>query len=97
MPYRPCMFRSSQLGIFQCEKHFFQHSTQEMYEELHKFCLANVPDRFCSYQDFGFDMSGSQPRLFLNCTHPYQSRPLQKFSQCGEECNFHDKEGMSLH
>lgn len=46
MAYRPCRFRSSTLGIFQCEKHMFHHSHPEIYDELYEFCLVNVPDRF---------------------------------------------------
>ena len=84
------------LGVFQCEKHMFQHSYPEIYNELYEFCLVNVPDRFCSYVDFGFSLEGEQPRIFINCTHPYQSRPLGSFRDCIEECDFHDKEGESL-
>ena len=39
MVYRPCKFRSSQLGIFQCEKHRFMHTAQEHYQELYEFLL----------------------------------------------------------
>ena len=42
MSYRPCRFRTSTLGIFQCEKHLFQHSYPEIYNELYEFCLENV-------------------------------------------------------
>ena len=96
MAYRPCRFRSSVLGIFQCEKHVFQHSSPEIYSELYEFCYDNVPDRFCGYVDFGFSLEGETPRIFINCTHPYQSRPMQSFRDCLEECDYHDKEGESL-
>jgi hypothetical protein len=96
MVYRPCKFRSSQLGIFQCEKHQFLHSTQEHYHELYEFCLENVPDRFCTYTDFGFSMEGEKPKIFINCTHPYQSRPMKSFKECFEACDYFDKEGDSL-
>ena len=96
MAYRPCRFRSSVLGVFQCEKHMFQHSYPEIYNELYEFCLENVPDRFCDYIDFGFSLEGEVPRIFMNCTHPYQSRPLKSFRDCIEECDYYDKEWESL-
>ena len=96
MAYRPCRFRTSQLGVFQCEKHMFQHGSAEVYNELYEFCIEHVPDRFCCYTDFGFNLEGETPRLFLTCTHPYQSRPLRSFRDCIEECDYHDKEGESL-
>lgn len=95
MPYRPCVFRSSQLGIFQCEKHFFQHSTQDAYDELYNFCLEHVPDRFCPYIDFGFNMEENPPKIFINCTHTYYARPIKSFKECSQ-CDFPDKEGFSL-
>ena len=63
----------------------FQHSFPEIYNELYEFCLVNVPDRFCSYVDFGFSLEDEHPRIFINCTHPYQSRPLESFRDCIEE------------
>ena len=45
---------------------------------------------------FGFSLEGETPRIFINCTHPYQSRPLKSFRDCIEECDYHDKEGESL-
>jgi hypothetical protein len=36
------------------------------------------------------------PRLFLACTHPYQSRPMSSFRECIELCDFSEKEGESL-
>ncbi|MBI3929372.1 MAG: hypothetical protein HY319_27750 [Armatimonadetes bacterium] len=96
MAYRPCRFRSSHLGVFQCDKHAFLHSHPEIYNELYEFCLEHVPDRFCDYVDFGFTLEGEVPRLFANCTHPYQSRPLRSFRDCLEECDYHLKECESL-
>ena len=96
MAYRPCKFRASVLGIFQCEKHMFQHTDQETYDELYNFCLHNVPDKFCTYIDFGFSLESEEPAIYINCTHPYQCRPLRTFEECLAECSFHDKEGESL-
>ena len=96
MAYRPCRFRTSQLGVFQCEKHMYQHASPEVYNELYEFCIEHVPDRFCCYADFGFNLEGETPRLYLTCTHPYQSRPMRSFRDCIEECDFGDKEGESL-
>jgi hypothetical protein len=96
MAYRPCRFRSAEFGIFQCEKHTYNHASQEVYDELYEFCLDNVPDRYCCYIDFGFSLEGEKPRLFLLCTHPYQSRPLGSFRDCLEECDYNEKEGESL-
>ncbi len=96
MAYRPCRFRSSTLGIFQCEKHMFHHTHQEIYDELYEFCLVNVPDRFCDYVDFGFSLEGERPKIFINCRHPYQSRPLHSFRDCIEECDYAMKDGESL-
>jgi len=95
MPYRPCIFRHSQLGIFQCEKHYFQHTDPQQYDELCEFCMANVPDSFCPHLDFGFSMEGGEPRLFINCTHTYKSRALSSFAEC-EECDFPEKHSSSL-
>ena len=96
MAFRPCQFRSSQLGVFQCEKHMYQHMSPEVYHELYEFCLVHVPDSFCDYIDFGFSLEGEQPRLYINCKHPYQSRPLDSFRECLEECDYHLKDGVSL-
>jgi hypothetical protein len=96
MVYRPCKYRVSTLGIFQCERHMFQHDHPEIYEELYHFCLSVVPDRYCTYSDFGFSLEGEEPILFLNCTHPYQARPMRTFQECWDDCAFHDKEGESL-
>ena len=96
MAYRPCRFRSSSMGVFQCEKHMFEHSNPEIYNELYEFCLEHVPDRFCCYIDFGFSLEGEKPRIFVNCTHPYQARPLRSFRDCIEECDWGDKQGESL-
>lgn len=96
MSYRPCRFRTSTLGIFQCEKHLFQHSYPEIYNELYEFCLENVPDSYCDYIDFGFSLEGDKPRLFINCRHPYQSRPLHSFRDCIEECDYPHKDTVSL-
>ncbi|MCS7165009.1 MAG: hypothetical protein RMJ51_01845 [Candidatus Calescibacterium sp.] len=93
MPYRPCKYRHSQLGIFQCERHMYQHTTQEQYEELYHFCLKNVPDKFCPYIDFGFDMSQDPPKININCTHPYFGGPLKAIGDC-PNCPF--PEGDSL-
>lgn len=79
--YRPCKFRKSKLGIFQCEKHFFEHGHPDNYEEVYQFCSGVVPDYFCSYADFGFNMDG-QPTVFINCTHPFISRPMKNFEEC---------------
>ena len=95
MPYRPCKYRHSQLGIFQCERHFYQHTLQEQYEDLYHFCLQHIPDKFCPYFDFGFDMSQDPPRVFINCTHTYFARPMQSVEDC-KPCPFTDKEGESL-
>jgi hypothetical protein len=94
MSYRPCIYRQSQLGIFQCEKHFFQHAEPNQYDELYEFCLSCVPDRFCPHLDFGFNLEG-EPKIYINCTHTYKARPLKSFSEC-EECDFPDKQGSSL-
>lgn len=95
MPYRPCVFRSSQLGIFQCERHFFQHSDPDQYDRLYQFCLEHVPDRFCPHIDFGFNYEEKPPRIYINCTHTYYARPLKSFAECAQ-CDFPDKEGFSL-
>jgi len=95
MSYRPCIFRHSQLGLFQCEKHFFQHTDPLQYDELYEFCLSHVPDRFCPHLDFGFSMESGEAKLYINCTHTYKSRTLKSFQEC-EECDFPDKYGSSL-
>ncbi len=74
----------------------FQHSYPEIYNELYEFCLEQVPDRFCDYVDFGFNLEGAEARLYINCKHPYQSRPLKSFRDCIEECDYHLKDGQSL-
>lgn len=94
MPYRPCIFRQSQLGIFQCEKHYYQHSLPQTYDELYEFCLSMVPDRYCPHLDFGFNLEEG-PRIYINCTHTYKARLLKNFKEC-EDCDFPDKEGTSL-
>lgn len=96
MAYRPCKFRSATLGVFQCERHQFAHSYPEIYNELYEFCLEHIPDRMCDYVDFGFSLEGETPRLFICCTHPYQSRPLGSFRDCIEECDYGGKEQESL-
>ncbi|HPZ09522.1 MAG TPA: hypothetical protein PL110_15565 [Candidatus Eremiobacteraeota bacterium] len=79
--YRPCKFRKSKLGIFQCEKHCFDHSHPDHYEGLYSFCLNIIPENFCSYVDFGFNME-DEPTVFINCTHPFISRPMKDFEEC---------------
>ncbi len=96
MPFRPCRFRSANLGIFQCEKHMYHHSHPAIYDELYEFCLTNVPDRFCDYLNFGFNLEGEKPQLFICCTHPYQSRPLASFRDCIEECDSRTEWTQSL-
>lgn len=96
MAFRPCRFRTSQMGVFQCEKHMFDHANPDVYNELYEFCLEHVPDRFCCYIDFGFTLEGERPQIFINCTHPYQARPLTSFRDCLEECDFSEKDGESL-
>lgn len=96
MPYRPCVFRHSQLGIFQCEKHFFQHSDQDTYDSLYEFCLSKIRDQFCPHLDFGFNMEENPPKLYMNCTHTYKAGPLPgNFSIC-DACDFPDKDSISL-
>ncbi len=95
MSYRPCKYRNSQLGIFQCERHFYQHTSPEQYDELYHFCLKHIPDEFCPYLDFGFDMAQDPPRVYMNCTHTYYARPLRSIEDC-ESCPFPDKKGQSL-
>ena len=92
--YRPCVYRQSLLGIFQCEKHYFQHAHPSMYDELYEFCDQKVPERFCPHIDFGFNLEDGA-KIFINCTHTYKARPLMSFREC-EECDFPDKEGSSL-
>ena len=93
--YRPCIYRQSQLGIFQCDKHFFQHTDPAQYDELYTFCSSVVPDRFCPHLDFGFTLEGEEPRIFITCTHTYKARVMDSFDEC-RDCDFPDKEGSSL-
>jgi len=80
MYYRNCKFRKSKLGVFQCEKHFFEHSYPEQYEELYSMCSEAIPDAFCSYIDFGFNLEDKS--IYINCTHPFISRPMENFEAC---------------
>ncbi|MFH1454345.1 MAG: hypothetical protein ABIH00_10285 [Armatimonadota bacterium] len=93
-PYRPCKFRKSQFGIFQCEKHFFQNTTQETYGELYNFCKEFVPEKYCPHIDFGFSMQDGAI-LYINCTHTFKARKLKNFDEC-KECDFPDKESVTI-
>lgn len=93
-PYRPCIFRKSNKGIFQCEKHFYAHYLPEAYDELYKICTETVPEYFCPHIDFGFNLQ-SENKIFINCTHTYKARCVKNFKEC-EPCDFPDKDGASL-
>ena len=67
--YRPCVYRQSLLGIFQCEKHYFQHAHPSMYDDLYEFCLDNVPDRFCPHVDFVFNKNKLTIQTNLTNSH----------------------------
>jgi len=92
--YRPCKFRNSQMGIFQCGRHFFENTTQETYDELHSFCKNTVPDKFCSYIDFGFSMQDGV-RIYINCTHPKKSHTMKSFNDC-KDCDSKDEKLDSI-
>jgi len=83
--YRPCKFRKSKLGVFQCEKHFFEHGHPDNYEDIYRFCSEIIPDHFCSYIDFGFNME--ERVAYINCTHPFISRPMKNFNDC-KKCEY---------
>lgn len=78
--YRPCKFRKSKHGVFQCEKHMFEHTHPDHYNQVYEMCKVSIPDAFCSYADFGLNME--ENTFYLNCTHPFISRSMQNFEPC---------------
>ncbi len=89
MAYRLCKYRYSQMGVFQCEKHYYMHAMPDTYDKVYALCEAQVPQRFCSYIDFGFNLQ-EEPALRINCTHPYRSQPMESFKGC-EGCQFPER------
>jgi hypothetical protein len=76
--FRPCKFRKSKLGIFQCEKHFFEHGHPDIYKKF----INSVPVLYLNTSVLmlisGLIWTG-QPTVFINCTHPFIFTSYEKF------------------